>query len=76
MDAEALRQAWLDARSAVGRHQALMTSKQVDRPKYGTPGFDEYQQRVMVPLIAERDRLRAAEKEAKAAMNKNREAAP
>lgn len=65
-----LFKAWLAARTACSEHNKEMASAIQRRPAYAHPGWQAYQDTVMAPLIAERDRLREAEKDAEAAMNK------
>lgn len=64
-----LFKAWLAARTACSEHDKELDSAMQRRPVYAHPGWQAYQDTVMAPLIAERDRLREAEKDAKAAMN-------
>lgn len=54
--------AWLDAKSVETEIAGRIRSAVRDRPPYGDPGYDAYQQDVMTPLIAERDAARAVVK--------------
>ena len=61
--------AWMEARRARLEHNKAISTAMRDRPKYGHDDYQAYQQTVMEPLITERTRLTAAEKDAKARMN-------
>lgn len=61
--------AWRAVRSELLSHERRLSSAMRDRPAYGTPGWQEYQDRVMEPLIQERDRLRLKAATAKKRMS-------
>lgn len=61
--------AWMQARTDCLKHGKEMSAAMQRRPAYSHPDRQAYQDTIMAPLIAERDRLRAAEQEAKTAMN-------
>lgn len=75
MSFEEAQAAWVAAESAATQVMVRLGSAQRDRPPYKErERFEEYQARVMAPLIEERDKARAAAKAAKQEMFKAREA--
>lgn len=60
---------WMQARADRFTHDKEISAAMQRRPAYSHPDRQAYQDTIMAPLIAKRDRLRAAEREAKAAMN-------
>jgi hypothetical protein len=75
MTFEEAQAAWVAAEHAATKVMLRLGSAQRDRPPYKErERYEEYQARVMAPLIEERNEARAAAKAAKQEMFKAREA--
>lgn len=75
MNFDEAQAAWVAAESAATQLMIRLGSAQRDRPPYKErERYEEYQARVMAPLIEERDKLRAAARAAKQDMFKARDA--
>lgn len=53
-------------------HMVTINKAVLHRPPRSSPDWDKYQEENVRPLVAERDRLRAAEEKAKMVMNAKR----